>query len=57
MSSDSKRYESPPPKTSPSVKHTAGQKLSSGTKPERKLAAFVERHIEPRKPADRYTKG
>ena len=45
-----KRTESPPPRTSAPVKHTAGQKLGGGNKPERQLAASVERHIEPRKP-------
>jgi len=33
-----KRYESPPPKTSRPIKHTAGQKLSSGNPAERRLA-------------------
>ena len=45
-----KRNESPPPKTSSPVKHIAGQKLQSGNKAERTLAASVERHIEPRRP-------
>jgi hypothetical protein len=49
-SGSGKRTENPPPKTSAPVKHTAGQKLSGGTKPERQLAGSVERHIEPRKP-------
>ncbi|WP_316195575.1 MULTISPECIES: hypothetical protein [unclassified Bradyrhizobium] len=44
-----KRYENPPPKTSRPVKHLAGEKLEGGTKPERTLAASVERHIEPRR--------
>ena len=48
-----KRYENPPPKTSRPVKRTAGQKLQSGNKAERTLAASVERHIEPRKPGKR----
>jgi hypothetical protein len=45
-----KKYESPPPKTSKPVKHLAGKKLEDGSKPERTLAASVQRHIEPRKP-------
>jgi hypothetical protein len=45
-----KRYENPPPKTSKPVQHLAGKKLEGGKKPERTLAASVERHIEPRKP-------
>jgi hypothetical protein len=45
-----KRNESPPPKTSSPAKHIAGQKLQSGNKAERTLAASVERHIEPRRP-------
>jgi hypothetical protein len=48
-----KRTENPPPRTSAPVKHIAGQKLSTGNKPERQLAASVERHIEPRKPPKR----
>ena len=44
----SKRNESPPPKTSQQVKHTAGKVLPTGNKTERQLAASVERHIEPR---------
>lgn len=44
------RNESPPPRTSTSVEHKAGQKLSSGNKTERTLAASVLRHIEPRRP-------
>lgn len=45
-----KKTENPPPKTSRSVEHLAGQKLSQGNQAERKLAGSVERHIEPRKP-------
>jgi hypothetical protein len=45
-----KRIENPPPKTSKPVRHTAGEKLSSGDKAERQLSGSVERHIEPRKP-------
>ncbi len=44
----SKQNESPPPKTSPQVKYTAGKELKGGNKTERTLAGSVERHIEPR---------
>jgi len=45
-----KRYENPPPKTSPKVKKEAGHALEgSRSARERSLAGSVERHIEPRK--------
>jgi len=44
-----KRTENPPPRTSPPVRHTAGEKLRTGNPAERRLAGSVERHIEPRK--------
>jgi hypothetical protein len=44
----SKKTESPPPKTSPHVRHTAGKELRQGNKTARELAGSVERHIEPR---------
>jgi hypothetical protein len=46
-----KRNENPPPRTSPHVRHEAGQALRGGNKTERSLAGSVERHIEPRKPS------
>jgi len=48
-----KRFENPPPRTTSRVESKAGQKLSSGNKTERTLAASVLRHIEPRKPTKR----
>jgi hypothetical protein len=44
-----KRTENPPPKTTRRVEHVAGQKLQTGSKAERTLAASVMRHIEPRR--------
>jgi len=52
----SRRYENPPPETSKPVKQLAGKKLKGGNKSERKLAASVERHIEPRKSPRRKTR-
>lgn len=46
--SGSKRTENPPPSTSRKVEQVAGQKLQSGNKAERTLAASVLRHVEPR---------
>lgn len=49
-----KREERPTPRTSEKVKHDAGKAMQAGaTARERELAASVERHIEPRKPAQR----